>query len=132
MIAKLGSVVKENKGVSYALSAFFLWGLFPIYFKILYFVQPQEVLVHRIVWSTVFCVILLIVLKKFKSLFDFTLRDFCFLALTAFLLVINWFFYLVAVVTDNIVEASMGLFHLSASRYIAWHCFSQRKTKFTQ
>lgn len=43
-----------HAGIFYAATAYALWGLFPIYFKVLQSVQPIEILLHRIVWSLVF------------------------------------------------------------------------------
>lgn len=96
----------------YAASAYALWGVFPLYFKALQEVPPLEILLHRMVWSLAFVVLVLgwkrqwawlgEVLRKPKVVLGFTA--------SAVLLGGNWFIYIWAVNNGNVVEASLGYF----------------------
>jgi chloramphenicol-sensitive protein RarD len=101
-----------NPGVVYAFAAFAIWGLFPIYFKALHSIGAVEMLAHRMMWSMVFLLIVLTVLRKWRWLPP-TLRDRRLLArfaASAVLLSTNWGIYIWAVNAGHIVEASLGYF----------------------
>jgi chloramphenicol-sensitive protein RarD len=103
---------KMNYGVAYALLAFTLWGLFPIYFKSLHQISPVEMLAHRMVWSMLFLFIVLTVRQQWRWLAP-VLRDRRLLArfaASALLLSTNWGIYIWAVNAGHIVEASLGYF----------------------
>ncbi|MGB0205885.1 MAG: EamA family transporter, partial [Neptuniibacter sp.] len=55
---------EKVKGIYYALLAFVIWGLVPVYFKALEHVQPLEVVAHRIIWSAIFLALILLVSKR--------------------------------------------------------------------
>lgn len=100
------------KGIIYAASAYAIWGLFPIYFKALHGIAPVEILLHRIVWSLTFLIIVLAsrkqwawigaVLRQPRVLAGFTA--------SALLLSANWFIYIWAVNNGQVVDASLGYF----------------------
>ncbi|MFC7298241.1 EamA family transporter RarD [Herminiimonas aquatilis] len=101
-----------NPGILYALCAYVIWGMFPIYFKSLQEIPPLEVLMYRMVWALTFLAIVLSVrrqwawlgpvLKRPKVLAGFTA--------SALLLSSNWFLYIWAVNQDRVVDASLGYF----------------------
>jgi chloramphenicol-sensitive protein RarD len=101
-----------NKGVLAGIGAYTLWGLFPIYWKLLEQVPAIEILAHRIVWSLVFVATILILQKDWHWLRE-TLpnrRTLLIYTLAAILLSINWFTYIWAVNAGYVVEASLGYF----------------------
>jgi chloramphenicol-sensitive protein RarD len=101
-----------NPGVIYAVAAFTLWGLFPIYFKALHSIDTVEMLAHRMAWSMVFLLIVLTALRKWQWIVP-VLRDKRLLArfaASALLLSANWGLYIWAVNAGRIVEASLGYF----------------------
>jgi chloramphenicol-sensitive protein RarD len=101
-----------QQGIVYAASAYVLWGLFPLYFKLLQTVAPLEILAHRIVWSIGFLVLLL-VLKRHWQWLGAALRDRGVLlrfAASAALIACNWFIYIWAVTNGRVVDASLGYF----------------------
>ncbi|SEA64206.1 EamA family transporter RarD [Paraburkholderia sartisoli] len=101
-----------NPGVAYALLAFTLWGLFPLYFKSLHQIAALEMLAHRMVWSMLFLFIVLTVRMQWRWLGP-VLRDRRLLArfaASAVLLSTNWGVYIWAVNAGHIVEASLGYF----------------------
>jgi chloramphenicol-sensitive protein RarD len=99
-------------GILYAATAYALWGLFPIYFKILQAVQPIEVLLHRIVWSLVFLAAVLAWRRQWAWLKQLLRQPRIVAAFTAsaVLLSTNWYIYIWAVNQDRIIDASLGYF----------------------
>lgn len=101
-----------RQGVFFALTGFTFWGLFPLYLKQLETLSPQEVMLHRSVWSLVFLLGVLAVLRRWRWLRE-SLSDPRLLALTllcAVLLSGNWLLYVVAIQAGRVVEASLGYF----------------------
>lgn len=101
-----------QKGILYAASAFFIWGLFPLYFKLLKQVPSAELLVHRVLWSLLFLALILAWRKQWDWLRDLVRqpavlgRFFC----SALLLSSNWLLYIWAVNNDRVVDSSLGYF----------------------
>lgn len=101
-----------NPGIAYAFSAFTIWGLFPVYFKTLHQIPALEMLAHRMAWSLVFIVVVLLVRHHWAWLGP-ALRDrrlVARFAASAVLLSANWGIYIWAVNAGHIVEASLGYF----------------------
>jgi chloramphenicol-sensitive protein RarD len=99
-------------GIVFAVAAYAFWGLIPLYFKAVQFAPAYEVLAHRIVWSVVFLVLLLIArsgLRDFVNAFA-TRRTVWTLALTASLIACNWLGFIWAVNHDQVRQASLGYF----------------------
>ena len=103
-----------NPGLLYAALAYMAWGLFPIYFKQLVQVNAVEVVMHRMVWSFVFLMGVLMVLKRWAWLRDVARQPRVLLAfgLSALLLSVNWSVYVWAVQNAHVVDASLGYFIL--------------------
>ncbi len=101
-----------NAGVVYAVLAYSAWGLFPLYWKFFGALPAIEVLSHRVIWSLVFLVGLL-VLRQQNAEVVRLLRSphrIAFLLLTALLLSCNWGIYIYGVNTGRVVETSLGYF----------------------
>lgn len=103
---------ETKAGMIYGLSAFILWGLFPIYFKQLYELGFAEIVAHRIIWSVLFLYILLKFSKKLSAAKQFfTNKKTAFLLFASGVLIaLNWSIYIYAVSIDKIVDASLGYF----------------------
>jgi chloramphenicol-sensitive protein RarD len=101
-----------NKGILYGLAGYFLWGVFPIYWKLLQKVAPLEILFHRMLWSLVFVIIILAIKKQWSwlKIIKQQPKIIWIFVLTAALLSLNWFTYIWAVNNGFIVEASLGYF----------------------
>lgn len=101
-----------NSGLVPAALAFVLWGLYPLYFAMIASVPPLEVLLQRSVWSLVFVLGLLAVLRRWSWLRRVAAqpRQLALFALSALLLSVNWLVYVMAVQTGHVVEASLGYF----------------------
>jgi len=104
--------LEAQLGVGYALLAFLSWGILPVYWKLLDNVSSFEILSHRMVWSTVFLLVLIAVqrrLGEFRDLLE-SRKQIWLLLVTATLLGVNWFVYIYGVNTNRIVETSLGYF----------------------
>ena len=101
-----------NTGILYAATAYALWGLFPIYFKALQAVPSLEIMLHRIVWSLVFVMLVLTWRRQWKWIGETVRRPkvLAGFAASAVLLSTNWFIYIWAVNTGRVVDASLGYF----------------------
>jgi len=99
-----------NKGTLAGIGAYTLWGLFPIYWRLLESVPAIEILAHRIAWSLVFVATILVVQKDLAWLkaAAHDRRLMLTYTLAAILLSINWFTYIWAVNAGYVVEASLG------------------------
>lgn len=101
-----------NRGVLYAVSAFVIWGLFPLYFRRMASVSPLEVVLQRSVWSLLLLAAVLAVLRRWSWLRE-VLRDprqVGTFALSAGLIAGNWLIYIYAVNSGQVVESSLGYF----------------------
>lgn len=103
-----------NIGILYAALAHVVWGLFPIYFRQLASVPSLEVVMHRTVWSLLFVLVLLLVLKRWAWMRDLLRqpRVLGAFALSALLLSGNWLVYVWAVQNQHVLDASLGYFIL--------------------
>ena len=101
-----------NPGLLYASAAFGIWGLFPLYFLLIPHVAAMEVVLQRSLWSLVFLVILLTLLKRWAWLKPVLAqpRKLPLFAFSALLLTCNWLIYVYAVQSHQVVEASLGYF----------------------
>jgi chloramphenicol-sensitive protein RarD len=98
-------------GLFYALACYTTWGIFPLYWKMLAHVPAQQILSHRIVWSVVFLVAMLLVLKNRNFLtYLRSPKTMLILLITGALIGGNWFVYIYAVNHNHIVEASLGYY----------------------
>lgn len=99
-------------GILYALLAYIIWGLLPLYIKSLPGIAPVEILLHRMVWSLVFLGLILAWRRQWAWLAQVA-RDRRLLlsfAASAALLCANWFLYIWAVSANRVVDASLGYF----------------------
>lgn len=102
----------DRSGYASAIAAYTMWGLLPIYFKLIAHVRPLEIVAHRILWSLALLA-LLVVLRRSSGMFFETVRTprkLAALGLCAVLIAANWLIYIQAVQTDHVVAASLGYF----------------------
>jgi chloramphenicol-sensitive protein RarD len=101
-----------RRGVLNAAAAYTLWGLFPLYFKLVSEIPALEITAHRVIWSLVFMLGVLLVLRRWAwlgpALRNPRVRS-VFLG-SSLLLAANWFIYVWAVTHGRVVEASLGYF----------------------
>jgi chloramphenicol-sensitive protein RarD len=102
----------RSLGLLFGVSAYTLWGLFPIYWPLLKPANPLEIVSHRAVWTLVFCFIILALTKTLKSTLALLKRPkiVAGLFLGSILISINWIIYIYAANTGHVIEASLGYF----------------------
>jgi chloramphenicol-sensitive protein RarD len=101
-----------NPGLLYAGLAFGIWGLYPLYLRQIASVPPLEVVLHRSAWSLLFLLGLLAVLKRWSWLAAVRRqpRQLALFATSSLLLSANWLVYVFAVMSGQVLEASLGYF----------------------
>jgi chloramphenicol-sensitive protein RarD len=96
----------------FAVAAYTMWGIAPIYFKALTHIPAAEILMHRVIWSVAVLVVLIVGLKqlgKVRAALK-SKRVVATLLLAGFLLAGNWLLFIWAVNNNYMLEASLGYF----------------------
>lgn len=99
-----------------ALSTYLIWGVLPLYWNLLARAEANEILAHRIIWSFVFMVVVLMVTKRWQSF-----KEDCralwqdkkraaILLLAAFTISLNWLTYIWAVNHGHVIDTSIGYY----------------------
>lgn len=99
-------------GYALAVAAFAWWGMFPLYFKAVASVGPMEVLCHRVLWSAPFCAAIMLLRHDWPALRAAlaqkkVLRTLC---ITAAIIAANWLIFIYAIMSDQVLAASLGYF----------------------
>jgi len=104
--------VKQNtQGIIYVTLAYVTWGILPLFWKQLNTISAVEILAHRILWSSVFTMVLSLLKKRaYLRKYFFTPKSLVRLAVTGMLVSINWGVFIYAVNSGQIVEVSLGYF----------------------
>ncbi|NCW85635.1 MAG: EamA family transporter RarD, partial [Oxalobacteraceae bacterium] len=100
------------RGVIAAGTAFTLWGVFPLYLRLLQYVPSLEILSHRVLWSVVLLMSLLAVRRQWGwlALVRDKPRIIVTFVASALMLATNWVVYIWSVNHDHIIDASLGYF----------------------
>lgn len=103
---------RYTTGLVYGLSAYVLWGLLPLYWKLVEEAGPFEILAHRGIWSLILCVFLLAARKQLKSAYQMVKarRTLSILLLSSGMLMLNWSVFIWAVTEDRVVESALGYY----------------------
>lgn len=103
---------ESRRGVAFGFGAYLLWGIFPLYFRLMDRSGALEILMHRILWSLVLCLILITVSRSWEQLRTVfrSRRQTSILAAAAVMIAVNWGVYIYAVNSGQVVEASLGYF----------------------
>jgi chloramphenicol-sensitive protein RarD len=102
----------SRNGALSAISAYVLWGFAPLYFKLLTDIAAGEILMHRVIWSSVILLVMIIAMRKWLQLvavFKY-LKLVFHLSLSASFLAVNWFLFIWAVNNDHLLDASLGYY----------------------
>ena len=105
-------MAEQRRGFVYGFTAYLLWGLFPLYWKLLDHSGAVELLAHRILWSLVTIALLVLVRRRFGRVRKLLRnpRQRWPLVVGAFLVSINWGAYIWGVNHGRVVETSLGYF----------------------
>lgn len=101
-----------NSGSLYAIGAYVLWGILPVYWKSLSHVPSIQLISHRIVWSFLSLSLFIIVSGQAKNMLDSVRKPGVFVSFipAAVLISINWLLYIWSVNSGHIIETSLGYF----------------------
>lgn len=100
----------DRQGVWFALAAYGLWGIAPVYFKFLGFADPTEVVAHRVVWSVVLLAVVITVRGGWGTVRALTPSQLGWLAVSGLLISGNWVLFVWAVFNERMLDASLGYF----------------------
>lgn len=103
---------QSRNGVFFAIAAYTMWGVAPIYFKWLQAVSALEILMHRIFWSALLIIVLVAVSRQWSKVKHAlqnrrTLRV---LLVSGLLLACNWFLFIWAINSNRLLDASLGYY----------------------
>ena len=98
------------RGIPALIAAGTIWGLSPLYYKLLEHVPPAEVLAHRTVWSFIFFALLLFFQGRLGQLVPLVRRQWRWIALASIMISVNWFLFIYAIQVDRVIEASLGYY----------------------
>jgi chloramphenicol-sensitive protein RarD len=107
-----GATPSARSGLVYGLSAYIIWGGFPLYFHLVAHVPPLIVLCHRIVWSVLFLALVVSARREWKPIGRVMRhrRTLGLLSLGAILIALNWLLFIYAVGSGQTLQASLGYF----------------------
>ncbi|MFI5839611.1 EamA family transporter RarD [Catenuloplanes sp. NPDC051500] len=103
---------ETRRGLAYGLTAYAIWGFFPLYIRWLRPAGAVEILAHRVVWSVVFVAALLTIVRGWSFLREMggQPKRQAGIALAAVLIGINWGGYIYGVNSERVVETALGYF----------------------
>ena len=99
-------------GLRAAIAAFTAWGLLPAYWKLLGDIPALAILCHRILWSLLFLILVMLVQGRRKEIliaFHSTGKA-AMLSLSSLIIAANWLIYIWAVNADMVLETSLGYY----------------------
>lgn len=103
---------QTRQGVLFAIAAYGIWGLAPIYFKTIAHVPAFEVLTHRIIWAFFLVLLLIIATGRMQRVIAAFSSPALLgrLAIAACLIGFNWWLFIWSVANDHILDASLGYY----------------------
>lgn len=103
---------RTRQGIIFAFIAYLIWGIAPVYFKLIKQVPAGEILTHRVIWSFFFMLILLSVSRRWGDVRQVLKvpKKVALLLLTATVIAGNWLLYIWAINNSHLLEASLGYF----------------------
>jgi chloramphenicol-sensitive protein RarD len=102
----------KTNGLILGLSAYLAWGMMPLYFVMVREIQPWQMLCHRVVWSFLFLLTLILSMNKWQAFCAVwsNKKNLGLLAITAILIAGNWLLYIMAVSNRQVQQASLGYY----------------------
>lgn len=99
-----------RSGLFFGAGAYVMWGLFPAFFPLLKPAGAVEVLAHRVIWSFVLMIVVVLAVRRLGDIRQITGRTWLLLTAAAGLISINWLIYVYAVNNGHVVDAALGYF----------------------
>lgn len=103
---------QKQIGLAFGLSAYLIWGSFPLIINAAEFANPFEVVVWRVIFGFLFAALLVTILGKWRGIIELVRspKRLGWVAIASLFIYINWTVYVVAVATENVIETSLGYF----------------------
>lgn len=105
-------LTENSQGIAYGVSAYLMWGCFPLFFALFQGVPAYEVLIHRIIWSCVFLALVITLMRRWTPVREALAHPGrlgrvlgC-----AVLIALNWGVYIYSVESHHVLQASLGYF----------------------
>lgn len=121
-----------KKGLLFVILAQIIWGIMPIYWKYTVFVNSIAMIAHRIIWSFVFMLLLLVVIRQWRT-FLARLKEPAQLRFSvpgAVMIVLNWFIYVYAIQKGEILQTTLGYYVCPLIlAFIGWTFFGEKPRK---
>jgi len=107
--------MKKNliKGISFTVGASIWWGVIGvIYFKFVSFASPMELTIHRTIWTALLLLITTSYYSKWREFKNVIKKkiNILILLITGLLVSLNWFTWLYAVKTNNLLDSALGYY----------------------
>ena len=124
----------KNKGILYAIGAYLMWGLFPIYWKQLESIDALQLIGHRIGWSFILLILFVLVTRQWKNFRSvaFNKKTIRIYLIAAVLISVNWFTYVWAVNHNFVVETSLGYYINPLFSVLLGVIFFRERLRFVQ
>jgi chloramphenicol-sensitive protein RarD len=105
-------MTRSQHGALLAVSAFMIWGSFPLYFKLISHISALEILSSRIIWAAICVFFLLFIVKRWHEVLTIfrTPQQLIYLMFSTLLIGTNWGVYIWSVNSNNLFEASLGYY----------------------
>jgi chloramphenicol-sensitive protein RarD len=103
---------RATTGLFFGVSAYLIWGSFPLVITASAFASPLETVVWRVVFGFLFAALLVSITRAWKPIVELARspKKLGWIAVAALFIFINWETYVIAVVTGNAIESSLGYF----------------------
>lgn len=100
------------KGLGYGLTAYLIWGSFPLIITALAFAGPWEIVVWRVVFGFITAAVMISFRKDFRELLVImkNWKQFKWVIVSTVLIMVNWQIYVIAIVEHHVIESSLGYF----------------------
>lgn len=107
-----GTAEERKGGIALGLAAYVIWGVMPLYFKLLQTVRPIEVVAHRILWSLLLLGLVATLWRRWGAIRAALGNGKVLITLiaTACLIAVNWLVYIYSVVSGQVLESSLGYY----------------------
>ncbi|MDQ1908927.1 EamA family transporter RarD [Paenibacillus sp. GD4] len=125
---------QTKAGIGYAVLAYLIWGLLPLYWKLFASMSSWEVLAHRVLWSFVFVALVVTVMRRWGELKAmFASRKVVLVVCASSLLIsCNWLIFIWAVNNDHVIESSLGYYMNPLFNVLMGVLFLKERPRFGQ
>lgn len=112
----MGQNENSKKGFVSAIGAYALWGILPIYWKLVSNVPAKEVIAHRISWSLLFMLAVVLIMNRKEQLYEEIIQLFgkpaklLAVVMGTIFITLNWFIFIWAVNDNRVIETSLGYY----------------------